>query len=125
MPERCGSDAAGRCRRSSAWNAQSDGREADSKVVLRRTHGGSSGVTGPGGGAAREGGFTLIEVVVAIACVGVVMAALTSFVVATGRATNLAGGQQNAAELGSEGIEQVRSTAIGDLRAAVTTPNGR
>lgn len=73
---------------------------------------------------ASDGGFTLLEVMVATALIGVTMAASTSFFVSTERATSLSAGQQTAVQLAMEGIEVVRAVPVTDLRDAVGNPGG-
>lgn len=73
---------------------------------------------------ASDAGFTLLEVMVATALLGITMAASTSFFVSTERATNLSAGQQTAVQLAIEGIETVRAVPVTELRAAVGNTNG-
>src|SRR5687768_311390 len=75
--------------------------------------------------AAADAGFTLLEVVVATALIGITMAASTSFFVSTETVTNLSGGQQAAVQLATEGIEAVRAVPVDALRPAVDNLNGR
>jgi prepilin-type N-terminal cleavage/methylation domain-containing protein len=73
---------------------------------------------------ASEAGFTLLEVIVATAVIGVAMAASTSFFVSTERATSLSAGQQTAVQLAMEGIEVVRAVPVTELRGAVGNSGG-
>jgi prepilin-type N-terminal cleavage/methylation domain-containing protein len=73
------------------------------------------------GAGGDDHGFTMIEVVVSLAVIGLVMAAVTSFFTATLGATNQQRGKQVAAQLADDGAEQVRaltgsSLAIGRAR---------
>lgn len=80
------------------------------------------GMTPPPGA---DAGFTLVEVVVSTTLIGLVMAAVTTFFVATVTVTNVSGGQQTAVQLATEGIETARAVPVADLRAAADNPQGR
>jgi prepilin-type N-terminal cleavage/methylation domain-containing protein len=56
-----------------------------------------------------DGGFTLIEVLVAIALITMMMAALTKFFVGTGSVNNQQTGKQIAVQLADDGTERVRA----------------
>lgn len=60
-------------------------------------------------GAPADAGFTLIEVSVALAIFGVVMASVTSFFVGGVRGVHYQGEQQTAAHLAMDGMEQARA----------------
>src|SRR5690349_11577413 len=61
------------------------------------------------GSRADDGGFTLIEVLVSLALVGMVAAAIATSFVAMTSATNVQGGKQSAVQLASSSIEQARA----------------
>jgi prepilin-type N-terminal cleavage/methylation domain-containing protein len=56
-----------------------------------------------------DGGFTLIEVLVSVAMIGMVMASVTAFFVSSMRMTQRQGQQQTAARLILDGVEKARS----------------
>jgi len=58
---------------------------------------------------AGDDGVTLVETLVALGLIGVVMAALTAFFVATASTTSRQGGAQSAAQLADDAVELVRS----------------
>jgi prepilin-type N-terminal cleavage/methylation domain-containing protein len=58
---------------------------------------------------ARDAGFTLVEVLVAIMLVGIVMTALTAFFVSTVSVVSHQGGTQVAAQLADDGVERVHA----------------
>jgi prepilin-type N-terminal cleavage/methylation domain-containing protein len=57
----------------------------------------------------RDGGFTIVEVLVAISLLGIVMTALTSFFVNTLSVTNAQSGKQAAAKVAADAAERVRA----------------
>jgi prepilin-type N-terminal cleavage/methylation domain-containing protein len=68
---------------------------------------------------ARDAGFTLVEVLVAIMLVGMVMTALTAFFVSTVSVVSQQGGTQIAAQLADDGVERVhaiRGSAVANGR---------
>jgi prepilin-type N-terminal cleavage/methylation domain-containing protein len=60
-------------------------------------------------GRGREAGFTLAEVVVSIAVIGIVMSALTTFFVKSTAVTNQQRAKQVAVQLAADGSERVRA----------------
>jgi type II secretory pathway pseudopilin PulG len=58
----------------------------------------------------REGGFTLVEVVVAGMIIAVVMAATTEFFLSSTKTTRVMAGRQSAAQVATSVAEQVRGT---------------
>lgn len=66
-------------------------------------------------GEPADAGFSLIEVIVAIAIIGVVMTAVTSLLVATTTTTNQQGGRQVAIQLANDGIDDVRAMDAADI----------
>jgi prepilin-type N-terminal cleavage/methylation domain-containing protein len=74
---------------------------------------------------ASDAGFTLLEVMVAMALIGTTMAAAVSFSVSTEGVTNLSGGQQAAVQLATEGVEAVRAVPVTALRPALAGSTGR
>ena len=63
----------------------------------------------PGVGYDDDGGFTMIEMIVAILLIGIVMTALTTFFVTTVSATTRQGSAQAAAQLADDAVETARS----------------
>jgi prepilin-type N-terminal cleavage/methylation domain-containing protein len=79
------------------------------------------------GGTSRDDGFSLIEVLVSIALVGVVLTAVTSFFIRTVSATGQQRGKQIAAHLADTAMERVRalkgsSITEGRIEATATNP---
>jgi prepilin-type N-terminal cleavage/methylation domain-containing protein len=68
-------------------------------------------------GQGRDEGFTLAEVVVSIAVIGVVMSALTTFFVTTMAVTNQQRGRQVAVQLAADATERVRALDSSQLIA--------
>jgi prepilin-type N-terminal cleavage/methylation domain-containing protein len=66
---------------------------------------------------APDAGFTLVEVMVAIAIIGIVMSALGTFFVQSMRVTGKQTGTQVAAQMAGDGMERVRSLAGQQLAA--------
>lgn len=79
----------------------------------------------PPPGFVTDAGFTMVEVIVSTAVIGIVMAASVLFFASTLKVTNVSGGQQTAVQLATDGIEAARAVPIADLRAAVLNSNGR
>jgi prepilin-type N-terminal cleavage/methylation domain-containing protein len=63
----------------------------------------------------RDAGFTLAEVVVSMAVIGIVMSALTTFFVTTTRVTNQQRGKQVAIQLAADAMERVRAIKGSEL----------
>ncbi len=60
-------------------------------------------------GPRTDAGFTLVEASVSLAIIGIVMASVTSFFVRGVRGVHYQGGQQTAAHLAMDGMEQARA----------------
>jgi prepilin-type N-terminal cleavage/methylation domain-containing protein len=69
----------------------------------------------PASGHGRDAGFTLAEVVVSMAVVGIVMAALTTFFVTTMSVTNQQRGRQVAVQLAADASERLRALSNSQL----------
>jgi prepilin-type N-terminal cleavage/methylation domain-containing protein len=67
----------------------------------------SSSINGAGGGV--DDGFTLVEILVSIALIGVVMTSLTTFFFTTVSVTSQQRGKQIAAQIADDGSERVRA----------------
>jgi prepilin-type N-terminal cleavage/methylation domain-containing protein len=69
----------------------------------------AAGPPWPGGGRSADAGFTMVEVIVAIAVIGIISTALTTFFVTTVSATSLQSHQQVAVQLAADGVERARA----------------
>lgn len=74
----------------------------------------------PGGD---DGGFSLLEVIVAIAVMAAVMAGLTSLFVGSSVVTSQQGSRQVAAQLASDGIDEIRARSTEAIALLIPDPD--
>jgi prepilin-type N-terminal cleavage/methylation domain-containing protein len=75
--------------------------------------------------AGRDGGFSLVEVLVAISLIGVLMTALGSFYVSSLVTTSIQSGRQVATQIATDALERARSLPVGTLEAGLANTTKR